>query len=87
MLNWLINLIPADYKWSVATKNIAYDVGKAAAGLLMWSKAAAIEKTLHITVTPAMQTQVANAVGVVTTAGLAWLHDYLQVKYPNAAWL
>lgn len=87
MLAWLIGLIPADYKWSVATKNVAYDVGKMAAGLLMWGKAVAIEKALHITVTPTMQTQVSAVVGTLTTSVLAWLHDYLQVKYPNATWL
>lgn len=87
MMNWLINLIPPEYKWSVATKNIAYDIGKAAAGVLTMAKATAIEKALHITITPDMQTQVAAAIGALVTGGFAWLHDYLQVKFPKATWL
>lgn len=87
MINWLLNLVPAQYKWSIATKNIAYDIGKAAAGVLMWSKAAAVEKALHITVTPEMQQQVAGAVGALAIGVFAWLHDWAQVKWPNAQWL
>ena len=87
MLNWLISLIPADYKWSVAAKNIGYDVGKGVAGILSWGGALALEKKMHITITPDVQQEIAKGVGVAVTGALSWLHDYLQVKYPNATWL
>lgn len=87
MLNWILKLIPNDYKWSIATKNIAYDLGKAAAGILSWAGAVTLEKKMHITITPDMQQEVAKVVGVLVTGALSWLHDYLQVKYPNATWL
>ena len=50
----------------------------------MWSKAVAIAQALHISITPEMQMKVSEVVGVLATGILAWLHDYLQIKYPNS---
>ena len=87
MLNWLINLIPADYKWSVAAKNVGYDVAKGVAGILTWGVVTSHLGKMHITLTADQQAEIAKGAGVLATGALAWLHDYLQVKYPNATWL
>lgn len=87
LFGFLAGLIPSEYKWGVATKNVAYDIGKAAAGLLTMAKATAIFNALHITITPDMQAQAATIAGALATGVLAWLHDYLQVKFPNNPFL
>ncbi len=84
MLNWIIGLIPADYKWSVAIKKASYTVGKLAVAALMYGKA----KTLigsHLT--PEQLTQAQEAVAVVSAAGMEGIHDWLKLRYPNATWL
>lgn len=79
MFGFLWKMVPMNYKWSVATKNIGLGLGKVATSLLAghFGKVLAPE---HI-----------NAVGVVVTivtqAGLEWLHDWAAVKWPNAKWL
>lgn len=79
MLGFLWGMVPKNYRWSVATKNIGLGVGKLAASLIAghFGKVLAPE---HI-----------NAVGVVVTVltqtGLEFLHDWAAVKFPNAKWL
>jgi hypothetical protein len=84
MLNWLLNLIPADYKWSVASKNIAYDLGKGVAMLLTYGK---IGHYVGAHLTPDQLTQVQLGATALVGALLAGFHDWAQVKWPNATWL
>ncbi len=84
MLNFIMNLIPQDYKWSVAIKKASYTVGKLAAAGLMMGKA----KTLvgsHLT--PDQVTEIQGAVGAAAAAFLEGIHDWARVKWPNATWL
>jgi uncharacterized membrane protein len=84
MLNWILNLIPADYKWSVAAKNIAYDCGKGIAMLLTYGK---VGHYVGSHLTPDQLAQVQVGATALVGAGLAAFHDWAKVKWPNATWL
>lgn len=79
MLSFLFKLIPVNYRWSVAVKNLGIGLGKVATSLL----AGSFGKDLA----PEHIEAVGVAVTVLTQTGLEALHDYLRVKFPQAKWL
>jgi len=83
MLNWILKMIPDQYKWPVAIKKASYTVAKLAMAALMMGKAKSIGDHLN----PEQIVQVQGAVGAITAAALEGIHDWLKMKYPNAAWL
>lgn len=80
MLNWILGLIPNNYKWSVAAKNVGIIAGKAIAGLLVGSTVGAKLSPQHVEA-------VSTVVTVLTTAGLEAIHDWAKLKYPDSKWL
>lgn len=84
MLNWVLKFIPQEYKWSVAIKKASYTVGKLAVAVLSMGKAKAV---FGDNLTPEQIAQIQASVGTVVAAGLEGLHDWLRLKFPNAAWL
>lgn len=84
MLNWLLKLIPAEYKWNVAAKNIAYDGGKGVAMILTYTK---IGKLIGAHLTADQFQNVQAAATAIVGAGLAWLHDWAKLKWPDNPWL
>lgn len=84
MLAWLLKFIPAEYKWSVAAKNIAYDCGKGIAMLLTYGKIGQLFGS-HLTADQFMMVQ--NGATALVGAGLAAFHDWAKLKWPNNTWL
>lgn len=79
MLGFFWKVLPKDYKFSVATKNIGLGVGKIATSLLVGS----FGKKLP----PEHIEAVGVAVTVITQIGLEALHDWAKVRWPDAKWL
>lgn len=83
-MDWILSMVPADYKWNVAIKKASYTVGKLVAAGLMMGKT----KTMvgdHLT--PDQITQIQGAIGAVTAAGLEGIHDWAKLKWPDKKWL
>lgn len=81
MLNWLVNLIPEQYRVAVAIKKGAYMVGKLAAGFVT-SQLVTTGK-----LTPEQCSQVQVAITAITAGSLEMLHDWAKLKWPAATWL
>ena len=73
-----------NYLFSVAVKKAVYGVAKGLAGILMWTKAQAIEQQLGITIDPAI---FRDGLTAFMLAGLSVLHDWLRFHYPNWPWI
>lgn len=80
-LNWVVNLIPEQYRVGVAIKKVSYTVGKLAAGYLT-SKLVTSGK-----LTPEQCSQIEMGVTAAVAGGLTLVQDWARVKYPNATWL
>lgn len=80
MLGWIWKVLPRGYKWEVAIKKVSYTVAKVGIGFLAGS---AIGKKLQ----PEHLAAVEAVSGALVAGGLTYVHDWLQVKYPEARWL
>ncbi len=80
MWNWLLGLIPDNYKASVVIKKVAYLVGKFAVG---YATSTLVAKG---NMTPAESIQVQMAVTTAVASGLEMLHDWAKLKWPNVSW-
>lgn len=81
ILNWFSGLIPAQYKISIAIKNVSYMVGKLAAGYVT-SQLVTTGK-----LTPEQCSQAQVAITAVVAGGLEAVHDWAAVKWPDTKWL
>jgi hypothetical protein len=84
VINWLLNLIPQEWKISVAIKKASYTIGKLAVAGLMYGKA----KTLvgsHLT--PDQMNQVQMAIAAISAGALEGIHDWARLKWPGLTWL
>lgn len=81
LLNWIIGLVPQEYKIGVAIKKASYMVGKLAAGYLT----AQLVTTGKLT--PEQCSQIQLAITTVVAGGLEAGHDWAKLKYPSATWL
>lgn len=81
ILNWLVNLVPEQYRVGVAIKKASYMVGKLAAGYMT----AQLVTTGHLTPEQCSQAQV--AITTLVAGGLEMAHDWAKLKWPDAVWL
>lgn len=81
VLNWVVNLIPEQYRVAVAIKKLSYFVGKFGAGFVT----AKLITSGHLTVDQASQIEL--AITAATAGGLQLIHDWARVKWPEAKWL
>lgn len=81
VLNWVINLIPQQYRIGVAIKKVSYTIGKLVAGF-MTAKLVTTGK-----LTAEQCSQIELALTTVAAGGLEWLHDWARMKWPQATWL
>ena len=81
MLNWILRLLPAEWKWQVASKKIIYTVTKLAIAGLMYGK---FGQYLGSHLTPDQMIHAQAGVAAVTAAGLEGLHDFLKMRYPDS---
>ena len=77
VLNWIVNLIPEEYRIGVGIKKAAYMVGKLGAGYVT-SQLVTTGK-----LTPEQCSQVQVAITALTAGGLELLHDWAKLKWPN----
>lgn len=84
MINWIWNLIPAEYRWSVAIKKMSYTVGKLAIAGLMYGK---VGQMVGSHLTPDQMAQIQAAAAGATAALLTGIQDWAKMKWPNAKWL
>lgn len=80
MFGLLWKILPKNYKFSIAFKNVGIMAGKAVVGLLAGSVLAEKLSPEHVQAIGAVVT-------VATTMALEGLHDWAAVKWPNATWL
>lgn len=80
MFEFIWKILPADYKWSVAIKKIAYTVAKFGIGALAGTSIGQKVKPEHWEV-------VTTVFGGLVAGGLTMLHDWAQVKWPDKKWL
>ncbi len=80
-LNWIVNLIPEEYRVGVAIKKASYLVGKLAAGYMT------AQLVTKGKLTPEQCNQIQLAVTTLVAGGLEAIHDWAKLKYPNATWL
>lgn len=84
ILDWVIRVIPQEYKVSVAIKKAAYMVGKCAVALLMYGK---MKPMIGDHLSPDQVTQIQTVSATAAAAALEGLHDWAKVKWPQATWL
>lgn len=77
ILGWLANLVPEQYRVSVAIKKGSYMVGKLAAGFV------AAQLVTKGKLTPEQCNQVQVMVTAMVAGGLEILHDWAKLKWPN----
>lgn len=80
-MNFLLRLIPENYKWQVATKKAAAAVVKLATSALMYGK---VGQYLGQHLTPEQLQMVQSAVAGLTMAAMEGLHDWLKMHYPDS---
>jgi len=81
VLNWVINLIPQQYRVSVAIKKASYMIGKLITGY------ATAKLVTTGKLSPEQTTQIELAITTITAGGLEALHDWAKLKWPEAKWL
>lgn len=81
VLNWLVHLIPEQYRVGIAIKKVSYTIGKLAAGYITSSLVTSGK------LTPEQCTQIQLGVTAAVAGGLTMIQDWARVKYPNATWL
>lgn len=84
MFNWLLKLIPEQYKVSILIKKASYTVGKLAVAGLMYGK---VGQFLGAHLSPDHLAQIQLAAATVTAAGLEGAHDWAKLKWSETRWL
>lgn len=79
-MNWLLNLIPADYKWSVGMKKAAWTIAKTGVSLLAGTK-------IGLEVSQENWLVVTEVASALIAGGMKLVHDWAKLKYPNVTWL
>ncbi len=81
LLSWLVNLVPEQYRVSVAIKKASYMVAKLATSFI----------TARLLTTGKLNaeqcSQIELAITTVMAGGLEAVHDWAKLKWPNTAWL
>jgi len=80
MLNWILKLIPEQYKWNVAVKKATWTVAKTAVALLAGTK-------LGKEVSPENWLTVTEVSAALMAGGMKVVHDWARLKWPNVSWL
>ena len=80
MLNWIMKLIPSEYKWSVGIKKAAWTVAKTTVAFIAASK---LGKELK----PEDLTKMTEIGTLVLVGGMKIAHDWARLRFPNAKWL
>lgn len=80
MIEWLWNIVPPSYRWSVAIKKISYTVVKFGIGALAGT-------SIGMKVKPEHWEIVTTVFGGLAAGGLTMIHDWAQVKWPHKKWL
>lgn len=81
VLNWLVNLIPEQYRVGIAIKKASYMVGKLTAGFLT------AQLVTKGKLTPDQCSQIQLGLTTLVAGSLELVHDWAKVKYPDATWL
>lgn len=81
ILDWILRLIPAEYKWAIAAKKITYTVAKLAVSGVMYGT---VGKHVGSHLSPDQLAQIQASVGVATAAALEGIHDFLKLKFPDS---
>lgn len=84
ILNWIIHLIPEQYRVGIAIKKASYMIGKLAVSFLAYGK---VKSIVGDHLTPDQITQIQTAAAGVSAAFLEGVHDWAKLKWPNATWL
>ena len=80
MLNWLLKLIPEDYRLSVAFKKMAWTIAKTGVALIAGTK-------IGKEVSPENWQVVTEVSTALLAGGMKIVHDWARLKWPNATWL
>lgn len=84
VIDWIIHLIPEQYRVGIAIKKASYSVGKLAVALLMYGK---MKTVVGDKLTPDQVQQVQAAAAAMSAALLTAIQDWAKLKWPNATWL
>jgi len=84
VLNWIVNLIPEEYRIGVAIKKVSYTLGKLAIAGLMYGK---VGSMIGSKLSPDQVTQIQTAAAGLSAALLTSIQDWAKVKWPNTTWL
>lgn len=84
VLNWLVNLIPEEYRVGVAIKKASYSIGKLAIAGLMYGKVGSV---VGSKLTPEQVQGIQAGAAALSAAALTGLQDWAKLKWPNATWL
>jgi len=84
ILNWLVNLIPAEYRIGIAIKKISYTIGKLVVAGLMYGK---VGTMIGSKLTPDQMQQVSAVAAAMSAATLTAIQDWAKLKWPSATWL
>lgn len=81
IMDWVVKLIPEQYRIGIAIKKASYMVGKLAAGYVTGQLVTTGK------LTPEQCNQIQLAITTATAGGLELLHDWAKVKWPENSWL
>lgn len=84
LFGYVIRIVPNSWKWSIATKRIAYGLAKLAASGLSYAKAQTLMQSLGVTIDPET---FQNGIALFVMAALEGFHDWARVKWPEAKWI
>ncbi len=84
ILNWIVNLIPEQYRIGIAIKKVSYTLGKLAIAGLMYGK---VGSMVGSKLTPDQVSQIQVAAAGLSAAVLTSIQDWAKLKWPNATWL
>lgn len=79
-MNFLLNLIPPSYKWSVGIKKVSWTIAKTGVAIVAGSKIGEKVPLEHWLIV----TEVSAAL---IAGGMMWIHDWAKLKYPDQKWL
>jgi hypothetical protein len=80
MINWILKLIPNDYKWSVGIKKATWTVAKTGVALLAATK-------VGKQVPPDQWPLLTDALAALMAGGMKVVHDWARMKWPDVSWL
>jgi len=84
VLNWIVNLIPEQYRIGIAIKKVSYTLGKLAIAGLMYGK---VGTMVGSKLSPDQVVQIQTAAAGISAALLTAIQDWARVKWPDAKWL